>query len=61
MQDKKKNRAYFRKYYHRYKETMAEKQRSGLGSGYLSMHRHNSFDQELLAIKKEMKKLKIKS
>lgn len=39
---------------------MAEKQRSGLGSGYLSMHRHNSFDQESLAIKKEMEKIENK-
>lgn len=56
-----KNRGYFRKYYHKYKETMSEEQRCGLGTGYLSMHRNNNFNQEFLAIKKEMEKLKIKS
>jgi hypothetical protein len=55
-----KNRGYFRKYYHKYKETMHEEERFGLGSGYLSMHRHNDFHQESIAIRKEMQKLKIK-
>jgi len=54
-----KNRGYFRKYYHKYKEIMTEKQRCGLGTGYLSMHRNDNFNQEFLAIRNEMKKLKI--
>jgi len=55
-----KNRGYFRKYYHKYKKIMTEKQRCGLGSGFLSMHRNENFDQEFIAIRKEMQRLKIK-
>ena len=55
-----KNRSYFRKYYHKNKKIMADKQKCGLGSGYLSMHRNKDFNQEFIAIRKEMKRLKIK-
>lgn len=58
---KENGRIRFRKYYHKYKNVMTEEERCGLGSGYLSEHRHESFDIELIAIEKEIKKLKIKA
>ena len=54
-----KNRGYFRKYYHKYKEVLPNKEKYGLGTGNLSMHRNTNFNQEILVIQREMKKLKI--
>lgn len=54
---KEKNNEYFRKYYHKYKNVMDEEERCGLGSGFLGMHRHEDFNMELLAIKKEKAKI----
>lgn len=48
-----------RKYYQRYKKVMGEKQRSGLGSGFLSANRNPDFQLEFECIQKELIRLKI--
>ena len=42
-----------------YKEVMNEKQKYGLGSGYLGMHRNSDFNKEYESIIKEKRRLKI--
>ncbi|BBL61526.1 hypothetical protein [Methanobrevibacter arboriphilus] len=49
------------KYYHRYKNVMHEETKYGLGSGFLSMHRHEEDIKELIAVENEMRRLKIKA
>lgn len=55
-----KNRGYFRKYYHKYKDIMTEEKRCGLGSGLLGPHMHKKESDERKAIKTEMERFKIK-
>lgn len=47
-------------YYQKFKNILNEKQKHGLGSGLLSKYRHDSFDDEKIAIENELKRLKIK-
>lgn len=55
--EKENRRIRDRKYYHRYKNVMHEEKRCGLGSGLLSMHRHENDIRELIAVQKEMRRM----
>ena len=47
------------RWYHRHKHELDEKRRWGLGSGTLGQHRHEDFNKEQDAIKKELVRLRI--
>jgi len=51
---------YNRKYRSQFKHSFNEKQKYGLGSGFLSMHRKDVFNDESVSIIKEMKRLGIR-
>ena len=53
------NRIHRRRYYHRYKQVMTEKQRCGLGSGFLSCNRYEDYMVEYAAIQREYSRLKL--
>lgn len=54
------NRNKSHRWYHKHKHELSEKQRWGLGSGYLGNHRQESFNREYKTVKNEFKRLKIK-
>ena len=47
-------------WYHRNKHRLSEKQRYGLGSGYLGGHRNIDFACEQKSVKNELRRLKLK-
>ena len=57
---KLQNRNKSSKWYHKNKHKLNEKQRWGLGSGYLGKHRQESFSKEERSILNEFVRLKIK-
>lgn len=54
------NRKKSMKYYHRHKHEMDEKQRWGLGSGYLGHHRNKCFEKEHVSVRNEFRRLKLR-
>lgn len=55
------NRAHRLNYYYKYKETMGEEKKYGLGTGFLSTNRNKNFENELTMIQNEIKRLKIRN
>jgi hypothetical protein len=55
------NRIHFRKYYHKYKSTMNEDKKYGLGSGGLNSHCNPNHKIEHNLIQKELRRIKNKS
>lgn len=49
------------RWYHRNKHRLTDKQRYGLGSGYLGCHRNTDFSCEAKSVKNELKRLKLKN
>jgi hypothetical protein len=54
------NRQHRINHYHKYKDTMHEEQKYGLGTGYLSCNRQEKYEDELIMVEKEIRRLKIK-